>query len=167
MEDCATGFFCSSMTIDTTCDTTGYLLTSRISWFSIFMSSWYQLEYHVENKQSCVYVSWFCTGVWSQGPRGNWVVPGSSAAPHVRGARRPVQAEITIDMDEDATRLLSDMDDKGLFHAFGSWQRFHEVSGASAHIHICLEIKYLQHWLVPMHVKVWGGAPFYSLFSIT
>lgn len=73
------------------------------------------------------------------------MVPGSSAAPHVRGARRPVQAEITIDMNEDATRLLSDMDDKGLFHAFGSWQRFHQVSAASAHIHIRLGIKYFQH----------------------
>lgn len=129
------------------------------------MSSSYQLDYHVENKQSCVSVSWFCTGVWSQGPRGNWVVPGSSAAPHVRGACKPVQAEITIDMDEDATHLLSDMDDKGLFHAFGSWQRFHEASGASALIHICLGIKYLQHWLVPMHGKVWAGAHFVLYFQ--
>lgn len=52
-----------------------------------------------------------------QGPRSKWIGPGSSAAPHVRGTRRPAQSEITIDMDEEASQFLSDLDDKGMFSA--------------------------------------------------
>ena len=53
---------------------------------------------------------------WFQGTRTNWVSPGNPATPHVRGPRRPIQAEVAIDMDEkDNSHLLSEMNDKGLF----------------------------------------------------
>lgn len=39
---------------------------------------------------------------------------GSSAAPHVRGARKLFPAEVTIDVDGEINPLLSDLDDKGL-----------------------------------------------------
>jgi hypothetical protein len=39
---------------------------------------------------------------------------GSSAAPHVRGARKLLPAEVTIDVDGEINPLLSDLDDKGL-----------------------------------------------------
>ncbi|KAG0621008.1 hypothetical protein M758_4G261600 [Ceratodon purpureus] len=47
------------------------------------------------------------------GSRSNWAGPGNPATPHVRGPRRPVQAEVAIDMEnEDSSHLLLDLNDK-------------------------------------------------------
>lgn len=74
-------------------------------------------EYDSNCVAGSIYINKFFTyWLWFQGTRSTRAGPGNSATPHVRGPRRPIQADVAIDMDaEENSHLLSDMNDKGLF----------------------------------------------------